>query len=219
MKREIPWLTTPAYVKRLQRRLREKYRVDPETGCWIWTAFTERGRPVVTMKMKNGVNRPYAVVPVIFWVERGKLVPPDRMLRSTCATGASCVNPAHRRAMTQAEFRRSLGLHALTFEQATFVREQVAKRSPESYQSIAREFGVSRELVRVIAQGRSLKQGGPKLTAAQTIEIERRARLVDRYLITRLAAQLRVNVGVLRQLLRRRTYRDPAEVRVRATAR
>ena len=73
-------------------RLREKYCVNPTTGCWEWTASVKRNgygqigipNPNATMLDAHRAS----------WIAHNGPIPPKMMVLHTCDV-KTCVNPAH----------------------------------------------------------------------------------------------------------------------------
>jgi hypothetical protein len=77
--------------KTLIERFNAKWRDDPETGCWIWTASTA-GKGYGQIKIPGTRRQVYAHQ--LSWkIHRGP-IPADLLVCHECDT-PRCVNPAH----------------------------------------------------------------------------------------------------------------------------
>ena len=77
-------------------RFVEKFRQDPATGCWIWTAYVD---PVVgygTFLMPRGTTRAHRAAYELFI----GAIPAGLTIDHLCRNKV-CVNPAHLEAVTQ----------------------------------------------------------------------------------------------------------------------
>jgi len=89
----------------LADRFREKYRVNPQTGCWDWTASTKRNgygqigvpHPKPTMIEAHRAS----------WIIHRGTIPPGKMVLHHCDI-KTCVNPAHLWLGTQCDNMRDM---------------------------------------------------------------------------------------------------------------
>jgi hypothetical protein len=71
------------------------YKVDPATGCWVWTGTYHHGYPVVIER------RVAASAAARVWRRvKGKAVPHNSTLKAECGN-TCCVNPDHRKMMNR----------------------------------------------------------------------------------------------------------------------
>ena len=81
----------------LPQRFHDKYTVDAETGCWIWTAAKNRhgyGKFRLDGRMQYAHRVSFAAV--------NGPIPDGKVIDHTCNVRA-CVNPAHLHAVSQTE--------------------------------------------------------------------------------------------------------------------
>lgn len=75
----------------VETRLLAHRRIDPETGCWLWTGMLREGYPVITVDGKlKSVQRAAAAV----WLDFDASAP--AAVRLTCKQ-PRCFNPDHLR--------------------------------------------------------------------------------------------------------------------------
>lgn len=143
----------------VRERFDEKYFVEPNTGCWLWTAtvssvgyasFYLNGEP-------RGAHR-------VAWEWRHGTIPPGMWVLHSCDT-RSCVNPDHLflgtpQDNTQDMIRKGRDVRGeqhptskLTTSQVDAIRQRLADGDLQSI--VATEFGVARTTVSAIAIGRS----------------------------------------------------------------
>jgi hypothetical protein len=123
--------------------LRTHYSVtDPSSGCWVWTGpFTANGYPRLCVGAK------FALYPArLAWTLLKGDVPAGMRLMATCGNRA-CINPEHRRPVTQRELARELAetgrisrgvLHGLAVARG---RRRQAKLSLSAVEAIRRARG------------------------------------------------------------------------------
>ena len=100
----------------LKDRFEAKYTPEPNTGCWLWTAYADRngyGKMTVETGTQEWAHR------VSYRLYKGE-IPDGLHLDHTCSTPL-CVNPAHLEAVTSAENQRR------TFERGRGIRGGVRK--------------------------------------------------------------------------------------------
>jgi len=79
-------------------RLNEKYAIDEETGCWLWTACLDKcGYGKFNMKLPDGRKETLAHR-ALYFLFKGK-IPVDKEIDHLCKT-RNCVNPEHLEAVT-----------------------------------------------------------------------------------------------------------------------
>lgn len=85
----------------LKERLMAKIRVDPETGCWLWTG-AQNGRGYGYIGFKGGLHLTHRLM---FELARGCSIPPKYETDHLCRSRA-CANPAHLECVTASENNR-----------------------------------------------------------------------------------------------------------------
>lgn len=84
-------------IERLPERFRSKFQVNPDTGCWEWTASMKRGWPRYYLSANREIAaHRFAYDCLVEPIENGKAY---RELRAECSN-RRCVNPAHFRLAT-----------------------------------------------------------------------------------------------------------------------
>ena len=138
-------------------RFHEKYAIDPDTGCWNWTAAVSRGYGYVTRQRGKPVRAHR------FAYEHFVCEIPDGMMVLHSCHNALCVNPAHlhlgTHAENMAEMRAAGRGHTprpvpksvrpyryTTPEQRAGILEMLQRG--EKILRIAQRFGVDRKTVR-----------------------------------------------------------------------
>lgn len=106
------------------------YRVDPETGCWVWQRFTDdKGYARVSIGTKRELAHRW-----MYERERGS-IPADYELHHGCEN-PSCVNPDHMEPLTESDHKRR---HRLSDETVRSIRALAASLNQTE---IASRFGV-----------------------------------------------------------------------------
>ena len=127
-------------TKRVTSRSKADYKIDHDTGCWIWQKFCDkRGYPMVA-----GGKAHHA-----YWERANqRKLPKGWHVHHKCKTVA-CVNPDHLEALHPRAHHVHHWLHekGLTLDDIRQIRE--LGRQPGASQSrIAKQFGISRWSVR-----------------------------------------------------------------------
>lgn len=162
-------------MKSLLERIRDRCRVDSDTGCWHWTqARTADGYPLIAINAL-GVN-PYYVHRLVYLIEVGPLNSRKHVIR-TCWNN-DCVAPAHLRALSpkqaaalaerrERRLRGALATMArlrakprkLTREKVREIRARLDAGATQV--SLAREYAVSTSLIHQIARNKSWREATP----------------------------------------------------------
>jgi hypothetical protein len=156
--------------------IRQRCRIDRETGCWHWGLAIVDGSPKVHFVDWNGRRRTCRGRRAAVILDRGKDVPRGYEVfpRLICQAD-DCVNPAHSRIGTRAEVCRYLVQSGKSKNgtKARHLREIVSRRrkltdeqvielrtSTESTYKLAKRFGVSQYAAWSARVGRSHKLVG-----------------------------------------------------------
>lgn len=130
----------------------EDYRIDPETGCWLWTLRCDPrrgGAPIMSVvgRLSNGMLARRE----LFMQERGLLTRND-VLVPTCAT-ALCVNPDHVEvlARSEAQSRTLRERSRLSWEDVQMIRREAPWVLRRDH---AERYGVDQSLVTLIVQNK-----------------------------------------------------------------
>lgn len=54
--------------QKFQARIFRSRRIDPETGCWIWTSSLSRGYPLVIVKLKRPKQTSFRLTRIMAWL-------------------------------------------------------------------------------------------------------------------------------------------------------
>lgn len=95
--------------------LRDRCRIDSETGCWLWTmaVCTARGGVIPMAHIPAGVFKPVPnggtiPAPRLAWLMSGRALQPGQVVwRQVCSSGL-CIRPEHCRAGTKAEMHAAV---------------------------------------------------------------------------------------------------------------
>lgn len=113
-----------------------KHRVDPDTGCWLFTGWTNKKGYGM---LRPGGGRPMGFAHRVYYERAKGPIPAGMQLDHLCRT-PSCVNPDHLEPVTNTVNARRGRKPKLTIEQVRDIRSR-----PKVYGSVlalAREFGV-----------------------------------------------------------------------------
>ena len=92
-------------MKSLVDRLRDRCRVEPATGCWVWQQSMAGGnQPIVEIAELGGSSR--SVRRLVYLVACGMLNS-HRVVTTTCQE-ERCINPAHLRAISRSDLNRKI---------------------------------------------------------------------------------------------------------------
>ena len=160
-----------------EKGLRDRSQVDPVTDCWRWTMCLCGGYPKLQIILPDGSKKRCYGRRAALIVKLGR---DPGMGVVACATGEckyiDCVNPSHARAGTKSEALTAAGLRGAYSTPTRLARLNAlsqAKRkvtidqsreiavSDESDASIAQQYGISRQYVKVIRDGGVGRRSAP----------------------------------------------------------
>lgn len=130
-------------MNELKERLLKRIEIDKESGCWMWQGAPRNGYG----QIKHGGKTRYThrMAYALFVGD----IPESLHLDHLCRVKLCC-NPDHLQPVTNAEnIRRGMSTK-LTWDEAREIRRLCADGL--SQRKIATKFGVSRRLIRLIAQ-------------------------------------------------------------------
>lgn len=130
-------------------RIRKRYEVDLETGCWNWqVGFNPNGYAIIRMN-----NHSYLVHKLLHQLLHGK-APRGLELDHLCRN-RRCINPDHLELVTHTENMRRGAMTKLKVEQ---VREiKVLLNQGLTHRTIAPMFDVTKAAITAISIGRTWK--------------------------------------------------------------
>ena len=142
--------------KSLTERFEEKYIPEPNSGCWIWTAFTDRhgyGKFIVAGQMKLAHR-------VSWEIENGS-IPENQCVLHRCDTPC-CVNPSHLFIGTHRDNMRDMANKGRCYDgrgeknsNAKFTDDDVLsiRADDRSQTIIAKDYGVGQTAIGKIKRG------------------------------------------------------------------
>jgi hypothetical protein len=130
-------------------RKKEKYKINPNTECWIWQLYiNDDGYGVMWYKEKDKAERAH----VVFYIRSKGPIPKGKVLHHTCEN-PTCVNPEHLEPLTRTEHKRKHGI--LNENSVRKIREM--KKSGLSSRKIATIVNASRSTVQNVLKKRTWK--------------------------------------------------------------
>lgn len=97
-------------------RFEVKYKVDPATGCWLWTAGKSQGYAAFNFNGSRSQGHIFS-----FLLYRGFV--PDELTRDHLCRVRSCVNPWHLEIVTRGvNVLRGIGVAAVNAKKAVCIR-------------------------------------------------------------------------------------------------
>lgn len=92
-------------MKSLVDRLRDRCRIEPATGCWVWKQSTGGGKQPVVEIAELG-NRTRNARRLMYLLAVGQLTE-HRLVTTTCGD-ERCINPAHLKSISRSELNRKI---------------------------------------------------------------------------------------------------------------
>lgn len=181
---------------RTLEHLRERCRMDSETGCWLWSLSMSHNRPAVVLKL-DGRHRSLNGRRAAVFLRDGVMPGGDTYVwRHVGCPNAECCNPEHARVGTLVEMRketasvsmrntiastargiaqRDARLAKLTIEQV----RQMRARASEPRKQLAAEFGVSVGNVWLILAHRTWRESAAGVLAGSSVFSQTSGRVVN----------------------------------------
>lgn len=150
--------------------LRQRSRIDSETGCWIVVGYRKDGSTSIWLP---AAGKALTLTAAIAWLQTGQAAPPGRMWVATCGR-TDCGNPEHRklgdRSLLMRVTRPQLDpLHRARIQQAHLkrsphyspaVRAEILA-SQESGKAIAARLGIDPSVVSKVRRGEAWATAAP----------------------------------------------------------
>lgn len=154
--------------------IRDRCKVDDETGCWIWSLSFYENAPRINFKL-NGKRYSMRGRRAAQTVKTGKIVDPKMICYGLDKCHNSCVNPAHIKVGPKEEFGKALSksgklknvpnkvaaakkAHSVN-NKLTEDQVRIIRMTDRSSRELAEEFGVHRGHIQNIRRGRYWRQG------------------------------------------------------------
>lgn len=129
-----------------RRKASSEYKVDPETGCWVWQlSRNQHGYGCMRDKQQKRQRPAHC----IYYEQHGGVIADGEEVDHLCEN-RSCVNPAHLEAVTVTENRRRQG--KLNWKLVGEIRE--LWRQGWGAADIARAYGITFQAVRAVEHRR-----------------------------------------------------------------
>ena len=152
--------------------LRQRCRIDPDTGCWHWGLAIVQGYPKVHFVTPEGKRVSMRGRRAALYLRRGRDLPKGKMaFPADQCRAVDCVNPAHARfgdRLVHGEYlkrtgkakspRKTAANKAIArAKRAKITSEQAAeiRHSEESTYALARKYGIAQSAIWSIKKGRS----------------------------------------------------------------
>jgi len=127
----------------------------PEAGCWLWDArCDEEGYPRLSTRLLGG-NRGYHAVRLCYSLYYLVKLSKDTKITHECGT-RSCINPDHLRVASMREINEATNLAYPSQDTETMKRIFNRRAEGVAIRQIARECGVTPQVVRRHVNGKSV---------------------------------------------------------------
>jgi hypothetical protein len=123
------------------------WRVDPDSGCWLWTGFTLRGYA------RTGDGQAHRVI----WRQSGRPLADSDDLHHTCPN-KTCVNPEHMEPKTRSSH---VAMHKRALSKLTEAAVASIRASTIPSHVLAAGLGVSEAVIFDVRSGRTWRGIGP----------------------------------------------------------
>jgi hypothetical protein len=133
-----------------EARLADGYIPEPNSGCWLWDGpVAGKGYGVLSVR-----NRQTYAHRLSWELANGRAPLPPEVVRHKCDVPA-CVNPAHLEIGTTADNSADRVIRGRAHQKLSADDVRAIYIDPRSKKRIAKDFGVSRTMVRAIKERRS----------------------------------------------------------------
>ena len=135
-------------MKRHLRPSEPHWRINPDTGCWLWLGALDKDGYGVSWR-----NGKFCRAHVHTWLDAGREIPEGKVLDHKVCRMRRCVNPDHLEPASAMQNVRRSGRTKLRPEQVRRIRKMLKKGVRASY--LATLFGVHKSNIYAIKVNKS----------------------------------------------------------------